>query len=59
MSEGRLGHEGKAQALLVELEENEHFWGVMSRRSSFGEGGGGGGMLLASGEYVLPKLMSK
>jgi hypothetical protein len=44
--------------LFIEFEENEHFLGLMSSRSSLRDGGGGGGML-AMGEYVLLKLRSK
>lgn len=63
IKDGRLGHEGKAQALLVEFEEKEHFWGVIPRRSSLREGGGGGGIVdVVDGEYeevVLGRLRSK
>jgi hypothetical protein len=36
----------------MELDEKEHFRGLMSSRSSLRDGGGGGGML-DMGEYVL------
>jgi hypothetical protein len=37
----------------MELDEKEHFRGLMSSRSSLRDGGGGGGGMLDMGEYVL------
>ena len=61
-SEGRLGHEGKAQAELMPMApEKEDLRGVMSKRPSLGVGGGagGGGSDDGDGEehvLLLPKL---
>lgn len=59
-SDGRLGHEGKAHALLMPSDvEKEDLRGVMSRSPSLGEGGGGGGGSEdGEGEdsVLLPKL---
>jgi hypothetical protein len=42
--DGRLGQEGKAQAALIPIaDENEDLRGLRSSKPSLGEGGGGGG----------------
>jgi hypothetical protein len=43
-SDGRLGQDGKAQAALMPMaDENDDLRGLISNKPSLGEGGGGGG----------------
>jgi hypothetical protein len=43
-SDGRLGHDGKAQAALIPIaDEKDVLRGLRSNKPSLGDGGGGGG----------------